>query len=241
MPPAPITTITIMDATMTIDSGALQKLLAWNSPGYPIGAFSYSHGLERAVEDGAVTNAASLIEYVSASLERGCAWIDAVYLVAAYRADEAVLLDELADECAAFRASGELALESRQQGAAFLTTTRNAWPHPALDAFATSRVGKPIAHAIAAALAARVHGVPLPQALEAFLHGFAANAVSAGVRLIPLGQTDGQIALSALASSVTRVAALAQRADRHEIGTSALGLDIFSMRHETQYTRLFRS
>ena len=227
---------------MSIDAVALHKLLAWTSPGYPVGAFSYSHGLEQAVEDGAVSNPDKLVDYVAASLERGCAWIDAVQFAHAWRAaSDATALDEIADEAAAYRASAEIALESRQQGAAFLLATRKAWPHAALEAFAEQRRGKPIPHAIAVALACRLHEVPLPMALEAFLHGFAANLVSAGVRLIPLGQTDGQIALARLAGIISHVGKLALDAERDEIGTSALILDVFSMRHETQYTRLFRS
>ena len=231
-----------MGTTMTIDAAALHKLLAWTSPGYPVGAFSYSHGLEQAVEDGAVTNVEQLVDYVSASLERGCAWIDAVMFAHAWRAaPEAVALDELADEAAAYRSTAEIALESRQQGAAFLLATRKAWPHASLDAFADRRKGKPISHAIAVALACSTHEVPLALALESFLHGFAANIVSAGVRLIPLGQTDGQIALARLAPIISCVAQRALITERDEIGTSAIMLDIVSMRHETQYTRLFRS
>src|SRR6185503_9717169 len=109
----------------------------------------------------------------------------------------------LADEAAAWRASSELALESRQQGAAFLTATRKAWPHAGLDAFAAARKGRPVPHAVAVALACALHDVPLAPALQAFLHGFAANIVSAGVRLVPLGQTDGQIALARLAPVVS--------------------------------------
>lgn len=233
---------TITGTTMTIEPAALHKLLAWTSPGYPIGAFSYSHGLEQAVEDGAVTNAAQLVAYVCASLERGCAFIDAVMFTHAWRAaSNPAALDALADEAAAWRASSELALESRQQGAAFLSATRKAWPHPGLDAFAATRAGRPIPHAVAAGLACALHDIPLAVALEAFLHGFAANLVSAGVRLIPLGQTDGQIALARLAPVVSATSGRALVAGLDDLGSSAAMLDLFSMRHETQYTRLFRS
>jgi urease accessory protein len=231
-----------METTMTTDAAALHKLLAWTSPSYPIGAFSYSHGLEQAVEDGEVLNVEQLVAYASASLERGCAFIDAVMFAHAWRAARDPLeLNDLADEAAAWRASSELALESRQQGAAFLLATRKAWPHPDLDAFAAARKGRSVPHAVAVALACALHDVPLAPALQAFLHGFAANIVSAGVRLVPLGQTDGQIALARLAPIVSAVAGRAIDTERDDIGASAAMLDIFSMRHETQYTRLFRS
>jgi urease accessory protein len=231
-----------MGAAMSIESAPLARLLAWTSPGYPTGAFSYSHGLEPAVEDGLVRNADQLVDYVSASLERGCAFIDAVMFVSAWRASgDTGLLNEITDEAAAWRATSELALESRQQGAAFLAVTRKAWPHPALEVFAAMRKGQATPHAVAVAVACAAHGVPLQPALEAFLHGFAANLVSAGVRLIPLGQTDGQMALARLAALIPAVAASALAADRDELGSSAFMLDLLSMRHETQYTRLFRS
>ena len=237
-----MTTCRSMETAMITDAAILHKLLAWTSPSYPIGAFSYSHGLEQAVEDGEVHNVEQLVAYASASLERGCAFIDAVMFAHPWRAaGDPMALDDLADEAAAWRASSELALESRQQGAAFLTVTRKAWPHPGLDAFAAVRKGRPVSHAVAVALACALHGVPFAPALQAFLYGFAANIVSAGVRLVPLGQTDGQIALARLAPVVSRVAERVVDVERDDIGASAAMLDIFSMRHETQYTKLFRS
>jgi urease accessory protein len=227
---------------MTIDALTLHRLLTWTSPGYPTGAFSYSHGLEQAVEDGAVTDRAGLIEFVAAAFERGGGWIDAALFVHAWRsADDPATLADIADLASAFRATAETALESRQQGAAFLDITRAAWPHANLDVFAISRAGLAIPHTVAVAVACRAHGVTLAPALEAYLHGFAANLVSAGVRLIPLGQTDGQIALAALAPRISATANAAQAMSLDDLGVSAIGLDILSMRHETQYTRLFRS
>src|SRR5690242_9232027 len=99
--------------TMTTDGAALQRLLAWTSPGYPVGAYSYSHGLEQGVEDGSVRDAADLRAYVEASLERGCGWIDAVFFAHVWRAAEDLdEVDALCDQAAAWRASAELALES---------------------------------------------------------------------------------------------------------------------------------
>lgn len=227
---------------MTIEGVHLAKLLAWTSPGYPTGAFSYSHGLEQAVEDGSVATPSDLVDFISASLERGCAFIDAVMFAHAWRAaNDPAALGEITADAAAWRATSELALESRQQGAAFLSVTRKAWPHPALDAFAASRQGAAIPHSVAVAVACAAHDMPLRPALEAFLHGFAANLVSAGVRLIPLGQTDGQVALSHLAASIPAIVDRAVAAERDDLGANAFVLDILSMRHETQYTRLFRS
>lgn len=221
---------------------ALYRLLAWTSPGYPVGAFSYSHGLEWAVETGEVRDAGDLVAYIDAALRRGGGWVDAVLFAKAWQAaDEPAAFDAIAELAGAFRGSSETALESRQQGEAFMKVTRRAWPHRWLDDFAQRPAGRQPAHAVAMALACRAHGVPLAPALQAYLHGFAANLVSAGVRLVPLGQTDGQIATARLAATVSAVCTLAQDADLDMLGTAAPLMELCSMHHETQYTRLFRS
>ena len=221
---------------------ALYRLLVWTSPSYPTGAFSYSHGLEWAVEAGDMNDVASLIDYIEAVLARGGGWIDAVLFAHAYEcAHDAAAFDEIADLAAAFRGSAETALESHQQDAAFLSVTRKAWPHTLLDAFAERRGDLPVAHSVAMALACAAHDIPRAAALSAWLHSTAANLVSAGVRLIPLGQTDGQIATARLAPRIAAISANAFQTPLDELGTAAPLLELYSIRHETQYTRLFRS
>jgi urease accessory protein len=234
---------------MTTDP-ALYRLLAWSSPGYPTGAFSYSHGLEWAVETGDVKNLQGLLDYVTAVLSRGGGWVDAVLFFHAWRcASEAAAptnptdLDTITQLAAAFRGSSETALESRQQGGAFLDVTRKAWPHPTLEAFATrqAQTATPVAHCIAVAVACAAHEIPLAPALHAYIHAVAANLVSAGARLIPLGQTQAQIAIARLAPVITDIAECAQTTSLDDLGTAAPAIEICSLRHETQYTRLFRS
>jgi urease accessory protein len=229
---------------MTNNAG-LYQLLAWSSPGYPTGAFSYSHGIEWAVETGLVTDLSTLLDYITAVLSRGGAWIDAVLFTHAWRlaslADRAAQLDELSQLASAFRGSSETALESRQQGAAFLDVTRKAWPHPTLDAFAQRQAGAPVAHCVAVALACAAHNIALTPALHSYLHAVAANLVSAGARLIPLGQTQAQIAIARLSPTITELAERALTTDLDDLGTAAPLVEICSLRHETQYTRLFRS
>lgn len=225
-----------------LSEAALHRLLAWNSPAYPVGAFTYSHGLETAVTDRRVETAAQLADYVAAVLERGGAWVDAVLFCHAWRAaNDIEALDEICDLAAAFRASSETALESRQQGRAFLDVTRRAWPHETLDRLAERRLGLPVAHAAVVGVAAACQAIPLAPALTAYLHGTASNLVSAGVRLVPLGQTDGQIATAALAAVIDRVASNAATTALDDLGTAAPLLDMASLHHETLYTRLFRS
>jgi urease accessory protein len=224
--------------------------MAWSSPGYPTGAFSYSHGLEWAVETGDVTNLQGLLDYVTAVLERGGGWIDAVLFAHAWRAtpraDEmaaTVELNTVAELAAAFRSSSETALESRQQGNAFLDVTRKAWPHQTLDIFAARQTaaGLPVAHCVAVAVACAAHDVALTPALHSYLHAVAANLVSAGARLIPLGQTQAQIAIARLSPVITGIVERALATSLDDLGTAAPAIELCSLRHETQYTRLFRS
>jgi urease accessory protein len=223
---------------------SLFRLLAWLSPAYPIGAFSYSHGLEYAIEAGLVRDRASLVDWVGGVLAYGTGRSDAALVAVAWRAGEAgddTALDAAAELAIAWRGTAEKALVARQQGASFLAITRQAWAHSALDAFA-ARHNAQAALPIAVGLAAAVHGIALDAVLTGFLQAFAANLVSAAVRAIPLGQTDGQLALAALEPVVATAAAAALAVeDIESIGTAAPLLDWCSMRHETQYTRLFRS
>jgi urease accessory protein len=234
--------ISMMIITTMITDAGLAMLLAWTSPSYPIGGFSYSHGLEAAVEAGDVHDRASLVDYVSAVMTRGGGWVDMVIFAHGWRAaHDSAAFDRISELAAAFRASSETALESRQMGASFLSVTRKAWPHPGLDDFAARNAGYPVAHAAAGALAAGLHSVPLCPALTAWGHGIAANLVSAGLRLIPLGQTDGQVATAALGPVIAAAADAAQRTQLDDLGTAAPLLEHASLAHETQYTRLFRS
>lgn len=225
---------------MILDQEALYRLMCWLSPAYPVGGFSYSHGLEAAVENGLVHDRASLQDWIAMVVEQGTGLMDTALLCAAWRAPSIEALDDIAELAAALKGTAELSLEATQQGAAFLSTTARVWPSPALAALAARRQGLPVCYAMAFGAACRER-VPLEAAAMAYLQAFAANLVSAGVRLVPLGQTDGQVALAALAEPVARGTARALALPLEEIGIATPMVDILSMQHETQYTRLFRS
>ena len=222
----------------------LYRLLAWLSPAYPIGAFSYSHGVETAVEEGLIKDRVSLVAWLDSVLRRGTGAVDGALFAAAWRAagaDDWPAFDAIAERAAAWRGTSEMALESRQQGGSFLSITRTAWPQPALDKVHERLEGE-LALPVAVALAAAVHGIALEQALAGYLHAFTANLISAALRAVPLGQTDGQIALAALEAAVhdtSRTAVAVASLD--DVGTATPLLDWCSLRHETQSTRLFRS
>lgn len=229
-----------------VSTHALTRLLAWLSPSFPVGGFSYSHGIEAAVEQGLVRDRATMIVWLDGILRHGAGRTDGMLFAAAHRAvlagDEAAFAWAV-ERADILRASSETALESRAQGQAFLLAIRAAWPLedlPRWDAVIAS-TGRPVAYAVAVALAAALIGVAEGPALTAYLHAFAANLVSAGVRLIPLGQTDGQRALAALDPITHSAAEAALAAPLDDLGGRAMAVDWTSMIHETQYTRLFRS
>ncbi len=222
----------------------LYRLLAWLSPAYPIGAFSYSHGVETAIEEGFIRDRASLVTWLRSVLADGTGRVDGALFAAAWRAAsnrDWPAFDAIAERAAAWRGTSEMALESRQQGGSFLSITRTAWPHADLDA-ADRRLHGEIALPVAVALAASVYAIPLEAALGGYLHAFAANLISAAVRAVPLGQSDGQRTLAALENTVNETVAAALAVESlDEVGTATPLLDWCSLRHETQYTRLFRS
>jgi urease accessory protein len=224
-----------------MDSGALYRLMSWLSPAYPVGAFTYSHGIEWAVEDGTISSAEDLRDWLCDLLVNGGGWSDAVLFCHTWQAatdNDENILRTVSELALALGPSTERRIETIQQGNAFMLATRAVWPWMTLN---TNLNSDDIAYPVAVARAAAGHDVPLSDALNVYLHAFVANLISSGVRLIPLGQTDGQRVLAALETVVAQTARDALAAPLSEIGGATFLSDIASMRHETQYTRLFRS
>ena len=226
-----------------LEEAALFRLLTWLSPSYPVGAFSYSSGIEWAVEAGDITDASTLQMWVAAMVTEGSGWSDSIFFSAVHRAlthgDDPALI-ETAELAAALAANRERYLETTTLGRAFIEVTHAAWPCEALDRLQVLCRG-PIAYPVAVAAACAGHGIALRPALHAFVTALASNWVSAGLRLIPLGHTDGQRVLSSLAPIVAATAQKAGAARLQDAGSAAFRADIAGARHETQYTRLFRS
>lgn len=221
----------------------LYRLMAWLSPAFPVGAFSYSGGIEWAVEAGDIKDAGTLQRWLTVVITEGGVFCDAAIFANAHRAVEAgddAILRASAELAVALAPCKERHLETTSQGRAFVEAVRAAWPCAALDRLAAAWDGA-IAYPVAVAAAAAGHGIPLAPALHAYLHAAAANLISAGVRLIPLGQTDGQRVLAALEPAVAAAAERATATPLDDIGGAAFRADLAAMRHETQYTRLFRS
>ena len=229
-PKRPMGTGMIAGIIMIIDPSAFLHLLTWLSPAFPTGAFAYSHGLEWAVGAGDVTDGESLRAWLADLLHHGGGRNDAILLRAAHQASaNPMRLEEIAAIGAAIAPAAERRAETLTQGAAFAKAAA-PWG---------GSVAAPLPVALGV-LAAR-HGIGEDAAVIGYLHAFAANLVSAGVRLIPLGQSAGLAVLAALEQDLLAIAFESRGQDLDDLGGACFRADIAAMRHETQYTRLFRS
>jgi urease accessory protein len=230
-------------ASPGLEQAALYRLMTWLSPAYPVGAFSYSTGIEWAVEAGDIKSAETLRDWIKTMLTDGVGMSDGIFFSQTHhaitRGDDAALA-EAAELAAAFVPTRERYSETTALGRAFLEVTCAAWPCDALDHLRKVWSG-PLAYAIVVAAACAGHDIPLTPALHGFLTAVAANWVSAGMRLVPLGHTDGQRVLGALEPVIAAATERALAARLDDIGTATFRADLASIRHETQYTRLFRS
>jgi urease accessory protein len=236
MPPA--------SAAMTeAEAAALYRLMTWLSPSFPVGGFSYSSGIEWAVEAGDISDANSLGDWLAAMLTDGSGFCDAIFVAQAHRAvaaDDDRALRDVAELAAAFVPSRERQLETTTQGRAFVEIARAAWDCDGLS-HAIAQCEGAIVYPIAVGIVSAAHAIPLEPALLAFLHGLVSNWISAGARLIPLGQTDSQRVLASLEQAVSATAKRAIAATLDDLGSATFRADLAGLRHETQYTRLFRS
>jgi urease accessory protein len=225
------------------EAAALYRLMTWLSPSFPVGAFSYSSGIEWAVEAGDIRDAASLRDWLAAMLTDGSGFSDAVFLAQAHRAATLRIdsgLREIAELAAAFVPSRERQLETTTQGRAFIEIARTAWAGEDLDRMVAA-CGGVIVYPIAVALVSAAHAISVAPTMHAFLHALVSNWISAGARLVPLGQTDSQRILASLEVDVAATAKRALEASLDDLGSATFRADLASLRHETQYTRLFRS
>ena len=239
----PAAGITIIMMTMTIltepkeTQGVvcrpLLRLLAWLSPAFPTGGFAYSHGLEWAVEAGDIKDGDSLHDWLTNVLVHGSGRSDAILLRHAYRAGfDPDALGDIALLARAVAPARERRDEALYQGRAFLLAVA-VWLGTALPA--------DMPYAVAVGAAARRAEVPEDAAALGYLQAFATNLISAAVRLVPLGQTTGLRVLAALEDTIVTLADATRGATLGDVGGCAFRSDLAAMRHETQYTRLFRS
>ncbi|ESY46247.1 urease accessory protein UreF [Mesorhizobium sp. RSR380A] len=215
---------------------ALLRLMAWLSPAFPVGGFAYSHGLERAVQDGLVADTASLAGWLETLVEMGSGWNDAVLFAESWRrARDGGDLHEIADLAEALAGSRERHTETMLQGSAFLKAAA-AWANPVLG-----RLPAECAYCVAVGAVAGGNGIALQDAMSAFLQAFFSNLVQAAIRLGIVGQTDAMALLPGFEPLALSTAARAAGSTLDDLGGCAFISDIMAMKHETQYSRLFRS
>lgn len=221
----------------------LFRLMTWLSPAYPIGAFAYSSGIEWAVETGDISDAMSLRHWLEAMLVLGSGINDGIFFSHAYRAvdggDERALV-HVAELAASFVPTRERFQETTALGRAFLEVTQAAWPCAALQKLRDCWQG-PVAYPIAVAAACAGHAIALDSALHGLLTALSSSWISAAMRLVPLGHTESQRVLRSLEPTVSATTRRALSASLDELASATFRADIASARHETQYTRLFRS
>lgn len=212
-------------------SADILTLAQWFSPAYPVGAFSYSHGLEWAIDVGSVDDVKTLGAWVVDVIEHGTGRNDALFLAAAHQAETSQALVDIDQTCRAFAASSERLSETVQQGAAFCQVTSAIW----------SDMPEPLSYPVAVGHATRVQALDPVLAAAMYLHAFAGNLATVGMRLIPLGQTEGHGLIRALAEPCQRIAAETAHGSLDALSSSAFLADIAAMKHETQYSRIFRT
>jgi urease accessory protein len=218
------------------DTAALQRLLTWLSPAFPVGTFAWSQGLETAIADGRVADAATLKDWIGGALAHGALKVDAILLAQAWKSQaDAGALAEIAELGLALTAANERHFETSLTGETFATAAR-AWPS---DVFA--RLPEPCPYPVAVGAIAGAQQIGLGETLIGYLTASVHSQVSVAVRLVPLGQTAGLQVMAGLESAVATLADTAASVSLDDIGGIAYAADIAQMRHETIGTRVFRS
>jgi urease accessory protein len=230
-PPKPLAGMTTATGICTFMPQSVDRLILtqWLSPAFPVGSYAYSQGLEQAIADGAVTDAASLIDWIIAILKHGSARNDAILL--AHARNEARPEDDLAELAYAYTASAERGTEMREQGAAF----------GQIIAGMTGTQPPPLPYALAVGHATRRLDLPTPEVLALFLHAFATQLTLVGVRFIPLGAPQGQQLLGQLVPLIATLGRQFATEPLSALSSATLGADIAAMRHETLEVRIYRS
>jgi len=206
-------------------------LTQWLSPAYPVGSFAYSHGLEWVAQAGDMADAKHLEDWLTDVLRHGAGQSDALFLAAAFRASSDGELAKINATCRAFAPSKERLMETDLQGAAFCDVTASVW---------SQRIAG-LTYPVAVGRAASLADLPLPLTTHLYLQAFASNLVAAGMRLIPLGQTEGQRLIRTLTPLLSEIADTAVAGTLDDLSGTAFLTDIAAMKHETQYSRMFRT
>lgn len=240
------------DNFLPLLGGAAQlKLLQLVSPTLPVGAYNYSEGLEWLVEQGDITNAQSLESWIAQELGQGSITVETAVMARAYGyVNQAISLDVLGSGTkslsywnqwlTATRETKELRQQSLQMGGSLRKLLGDLEP-ATQSLFKEIPPTEPCNYAIAFGLGVAFWGIDIDQSGLGYVHSWVNNLISAGVRLIPLGQTEGQRILLHLTPIILEQWQRISSLEDDDLYSCSWGLALASMAHESQYTRLFRS
>jgi urease accessory protein len=222
-----LTIIKSMTIKMTINHHDVMILQNWFSPVFPIGAFSYSHGLEMAIQDGHIMDQDSLYDWISSLLSHGTGRNDAIMIKAAYDG-----LSELNDLCLALSASKERYQETTELGHAFCRV---------FNASHDGNLPEGLAYPVAVGMASKTLVLNVKLTIQSYLQALASNLISVGIRTIPIGQQSGQDCLLRLYPVIEDVATASIGATLDDIGGAVFHSDLMAMKHENITPRIYRS
>ena len=230
---------------MTTDSQVLLRLLQLVSPALPVGAYSYSEGLETLVQTGAIANCTALEHWLTQELRQGAIRLETAVVARVYTAaiqQDFATLHYWNQWLSAFRETEEMRQQSWQMGRSLVRLLQSLQPSPqtSVQTLITA-CGDPCNFAVAFGIAAAAWQIDRASTCLGYLHSWTANLVNASVRLIPLGQTQGQQLLLSLYPQIEQTATEILELPEEDFGSCSWGLAIASMTHETLYSRLFRS
>ena len=229
-----------MDTTTTATDAALLQLIWLASPALPVGGFSYSEGIEAAVEAGLVHDEASAANWIVDQLHLGLARADLAVLaqaVEAWRVKDTAALAALDEWVRSTRETSELRQQTEQMGRSLIEWARSVRPELVEGMARADTFTYPVAFAMAAAPS----GASVRHVLLAFAFGWGENMMQSALKSVPLGQSAGQRVLGRLAAEVPLAADQALSLGEEERQSFTPMLAILSAQHETQYSRLFRS
>ena len=223
-----IHTNTLKVPMYTPTDSKLITVMQWLSPAFPIGGFAYSHGLEWAINKGYVSNREELQNWISDLLEYGSLKNDAILIKLVLQGSDPKEINELA---MALCPASERLSETQLQGGAFCKIMREVW------GLEIDELTLPIA----LALAAKNESIDQNLVVPAYLHSFCSNLISVAMRLIPIGQTDGQKTLRELSPLISDSVRAVAKSDKDDLGSACFLSDVSAMQHEYLQPRVFKT
>ncbi len=223
-----IHTNTLKVPMYTPTDSKLITVMQWLSPAFPIGGFAYSHGLEWAINKGYVSNREELQKWISDLLEYGSLKNDAILIKLVLQGSDPKEINELA---MALCPASERLSETQLQGGAFCKIMREVWSLEIDD----------LTLPIALALAAKNESIDQNLVVPAYLHSFCSNLISVAMRLIPIGQTDGQKTLRELSPLISDSVRAVAKSDKDDLGSACFLSDVSAMQHEYLQPRVFKT